>query len=619
MNLFEQLGLIPELVEAVTKLGFEKPTEIQERAIPSLVEKPMDMIGLAQTGTGKTAAFGLPLLQNFEKQKLPFGLIMAPTRELCLQITKELQNFSKNMPRVKITAIYGGASVGPQRKELEQGTDIIVATPGRLLDMMRRGAAKLGDLKVVVLDEADEMLQMGFIDDIRTILSEASPEKNTWLFSATMPDAINRITKDFMSNPLMVQVGRRNEGSENVEHSYYLTNRDSRFNALRRLLDSAPNIYGIVFCNTKAETQRVADDLIKSGYTANALHGDLTQQQRDMVMKSFRTKLVRVLVATDVAARGIDVDEVTHVIHFGLPNDSEGYTHRSGRTGRAGKKGESWNIVTKKEATKIPLIQKKIGKTIQKKLFPTGTEICKNQIGAFAYRVASTSADVDVVKPFLEDLLPMFESMSKEDVVSYFLAEEFDSLFRHYENSSDLNVVTERVVRNEYRYSINLGEDHGFTWPSMKDFLRDAGNLQKYAIEGVDVFGAQSEFSIRADEEEKLVKGLEGATFEGTVLKLKKLKDGGSNRGKKKSFGGSNSRGGGFKKSGGSRNSSGGNRSYGGSKNEGGGNRERRSGGKSEGDSGKRRSADRRPTGTSQPGPRANSGGSKSNFRKKKR
>jgi len=559
MNFFEELGLIPELVKAVGDLGFEKPTEIQEQAIPALVSSPTDLIGLAQTGTGKTAAFGLPLLQNFQPQKLPYGLIMAPTRELCLQITKELKNFSAHMPSVKVTAIYGGSPIGKQSKELASGTDIIVATPGRLLDMMRRGAAKLGDLKVVVLDEADEMLQMGFIDDIRTILSEASPDKNTWLFSATMPEAINRITRDFMHKPVMVQIGRRNEGNSSVEHAYYLTDRSSRFKALRRLLDSAPNIYGIVFCNTKAETQSVADELIKNGYTAAALHGDLSQQQRDMVMKSFRNNHVRILVATDVAARGIDVDDVTHVIHFGLPNDSEGYTHRSGRTGRAGKTGLSWILVTKGEAVKIPMIQKKIGQNIHKKTFPSGAEICQSQINVFATQVAASTADVESVKPFLTNLLPLFDDMSKEDVISHFLASQFESLFSHYENAQDLNVITENVRRNEYRYSINLGASNGFTWMLMKDWLRETADLKRYAIEGCEVYPEQSEFSVTSDEEANLVKAFQNVIWEGVEVKLQKIADG-SPKKKRSSYGGSG--GGGFRDKGRSGGSGGGGRDF---------------------------------------------------------
>lgn len=545
MNSFEKLGLKPELVEAVTAIGYLEPTEIQERAIPLLVEKNPDFIGLAQTGTGKTAAYGLPLLQALEPQKLPFGLIMAPTRELCLQITKELKSFSTNMHRVRITAIYGGADIGKQRRELEDGTDIIVATPGRLLDFMRRGAAKLSQLRVVVLDEADEMLQMGFIDDIRTILSEAAADKKTWLFSATMPEAINRITKDFMHQPEMVQVGKRNQGSQTIEHTYYLAQRDTRFPALKRLLDSAPKIYGMIFCNTKVETQQVADDLIKHGYTAAALHGDLSQQQRDMVMKAFRQKMVRILVATDVAARGIDVEDVSHVIHYGLPNDSESYTHRSGRTGRAGKLGESWIVATKKEAMKIPQIQRQIGKTIHKKNFPTGNEICQTQINAFAGRVAETTADLDVVRPFLDELLPLFNDMSKEDVIAYFLAEEFESLFKHYENAQDLSVITEDNPRNEYRYSINLGSKDGFTWQMLKDFIREAGNLKRFAIEGVEVFEANSEFSVAASEEKALVDAFVGATFEGEPLKLVKNKDGARAK-RKPSFGGGGERSGGY-------------------------------------------------------------------------
>ena len=330
-----------------------------------------------------------------------------------------------------------------------------------------------------------------------------------------------------MQNPATVQVGKRNQGSQNIEHTYYLCQPSNRVTALRRLLDAAPDIYGIVFCNTKRETQQLADQLIKGGYTASALHGDLTQQQRDMVMKSFRNKLVRVLVATDVAARGIDVDDVTHVIHYGLPHDAESYNHRSGRTGRAGRSGESWIIATKKEAVKIPQIQKKIGKTIHKKLFPTGSEICQKQVNHFALRVASTKADVEVIKPFLDDLLPMFGKMSREEIVSYFLAEEFDSLFSHYENAEDLNTVaTEYVPRKEYRYAINLGQRDGFTWPLMKDWLRDAAGLKKYAIEGVEVYNEQSEFCIRAEEENKLIDAFEHVIWEGTRVKLRKLKDG---------------------------------------------------------------------------------------------
>ena len=524
---FNDLDLKPEILKSVADMGFEQPTEIQQRSIPILSNNEQDLIGLAQTGTGKTAAFGLPLLNNFQKQAKPYGLIIAPTRELCLQITKELQNFGKYLPSIKITPIYGGASVSTQLRDLKRGTDIIVATPGRLLDMMRRGAANLSEIQVVILDEADEMLQMGFIDDINTILAEASEDRSTWLFSATMPSAIQKITKQFMTTPETVQVGKRNEGSQNVEHSYFLVQGSNRVIALRRLLDAAPNIYGIVFCNTKRETQELADQLIKGGYTASALHGDLTQQQRDMVMKAFRNKHVRILVATDVAARGIDVDDVTHVIHYGLPHDSEGYNHRSGRTGRAGKEGESWVIATKKEAVKIPQIQKKIGKSIHKKLFPTATEICQMQINHFAQKVASTKADVEVVKPYLTDLLPMFENMSKEDVVSYFLAEEFDSLFRHYENAVDLNTAaTEYVPRNEYRYGINVGQEDGFTWMLLKDWLRDAGGLKRYAIEGVEVYNDRSEFSVRAEEEEKLLAAFENVVWEGTTIKLRKLKDG---------------------------------------------------------------------------------------------
>jgi ATP-dependent RNA helicase DeaD len=541
MNAFEQLGLRTELCEAVSELGFETPTEIQQKAIPELVQGNRDFIGLAQTGTGKTAAFGLPLLEQFEPQKLPFALILAPTRELCLQITKELKLFSKNLNHVRITAIYGGSSVSKQRKELERGVDVIVATPGRLLDFIRRGAARLQDLRVAVLDEADEMLQMGFIDDIKTILAETPVEKQTWLFSATMPNAIAGITKKFMTDPFRVQVGKRNQGAQNVEHAYYLTRNEHKFMALRRLLDAAASPYGIVFCNTKRDTQQVADQLLQNNYTAAALHGDLSQQQRDLVMNAFRQRLVSVLVATDVAARGIDVDDVTHVFHYGVPNDAESYTHRSGRTGRAGRSGESWILANKKESLKIPQLQKQIGKTIHKRSFPTGQEVCKSQLNAFASRVAATKADVGAVEEYMDELLPLFANMSKEEVVQYFLAEEFDALFRHYEQAVDLNVVTEQNPKKEYRYRINLGERDGFTWPMLKDFLREAAGLRKYAVEGVEVYSSKSEFSIDVKEENKLLEAIDGAEWEGRTIRLTRLGEaakmhGGAKRNKR--FGG---------------------------------------------------------------------------------
>ena len=535
MDTFLNLGLQDAICKAIGELGFENPTDIQQQAIPLLLGGQRDLVGLAQTGTGKTAAFGLPLLHLLERQDLPSALILAPTRELCLQITTELKAFSKYKTNIRINAVYGGSPVNKQRKELEAGVDIIVATPGRLLDFIRRGVARLEQLQYIVLDEADEMLQMGFIDDIRTILSEAPAEKNTWLFSATMPDAISKLTKDFMNQPKVVQVGKRNEGSQNVEHAYFLTRTDQRFMALRRLLDSAGNPYGIVFCNTKRETQELADELLKNNYTAAALHGDLSQQQRDVVMKAFRGRLVSILVATDVAARGIDVDDVTHVIHYGLPNEPESYTHRSGRTGRAGKHGISWIITGSKQAMRIPQLQKQIGRTIHRKSFPTANEVCKNQLEAFAMRVAGTQADVQAVNPYLKGLLPLFEGMSKEEVVSYFLAEEFDALFKHYAQAVDLNVVTEQNPRNEYRYSINLGEVDGFTWPVMKDWLREAAGLKKYAVEGVEVFKTKSEFSIVAEEEKKLIEAVEGLKWGKIRVKLSRIA---SSSGKRPSRGG---------------------------------------------------------------------------------
>lgn len=531
MTSFEGLGLRPEILQALGEMGFEKPTEIQEQAIPAVIHENRDVVGLASTGTGKTAAFGLPLLHLLEPKGRPQALVMSPTRELCLQIARELENFAKFLPKLRVTAVYGGANIVKQRRELQSGTDIIVATPGRLMDLMNRGDAKLDQIEYAVLDEADEMLNMGFLDDIREILSKANPDRRTLLFSATMPDAIRRISREFMQDPIQIQIGKRNQATTSVEHSYYLTTRDLRYASLRRLLDSAPNIYGIVFCNTKMDTQEVAENLIKDGYTAASLHGDLSQQQRDMVMQGFRSRHVRILVATDVAARGIDVDDVTHVIHHRLPDDVENYNHRSGRTGRAGKSGISWILATKKEATKIPYIQKIIGRTIHKQMFPTGAEVCNLQLKAFAQRVASKEGDVEVVRPYLEDMMPLFENMDKEMLIASFLAEEFEGLFRHYAQVQDLNSGTEDTPRRENRYFINLGTKDGFSWMLLKDWLRDQTGVGKFDIQGVETQATHSYFSVKIEIAEKVEQALASAVWNEREVRIELVANARSERG----------------------------------------------------------------------------------------
>ena len=376
MNKFELLGLNDALLKAIEDMGFESPSEVQEKAIPILLQEETDIVALAQTGTGKTAAFGFPLIQkiNTESKKTQ-GLILSPTRELCLQITNELQNYSRYFQGLNTVAIYGGASITEQASQIKRGAQIIVATPGRMQDMVNRKLVDISSIDYCVLDEADEMLNMGFFEDITAILSHTPAEKNTWLFSATMPKEVSVIAKKFMNNPVEITVGTKNKGTSNVSHEYYVVNARDRYAALKRLSDANPDIFSVVFCRTKRDTQKVAEQLIEDGYNAAALHGDLSQNQRDLVMKSFRARQIQTLVATDVAARGIDVDDITHVIHYQLPDEPEVYTHRSGRTGRAGKSGVSMVIAAKSEVRKIKGIERIIGQNFEKKEIPGGLEI----------------------------------------------------------------------------------------------------------------------------------------------------------------------------------------------------------------------------------------------------
>jgi len=377
---FKDLGMNASLLDAISSLGFIKPTEIQEKAIPVLIEKKTDFIGLAQTGTGKTAAFGLPLLERIDIANIkPQGLIICPTRELCLQITTELEKYAKNMRGLRVVAVYGGADIQRQMRSLQKGAHIVVATPGRIIDHLQRKTINLSGVSVVVLDEADEMLNMGFQEDLDEILKSTPKDKMTWLFSATMPDPIRQISKKYMNHPVEVQAGIANSANENIEHQYFIVNSREKYAALKRIVDFTPDIYGIIFCRTKAETQQVAETLIKDGYNADSLHGDLKQSQRDKVMRAFKSRTLQLLVATDVAARGIDVNNVTHIINLHLPDDMDFYTHRSGRTARAGKTGISMVLIDDREAHKIKQLEKKLRTRFERKKIPTGIEVCEQQ------------------------------------------------------------------------------------------------------------------------------------------------------------------------------------------------------------------------------------------------
>ena len=494
MNAFHKLGLEDHLVQAVTDLGFETPSEVQEKTIPLLLEEDIDLVALAQTGTGKTAAFGFPMLQKIDiNSRTTQGLILSPTRELCLQITNEMKLYGKHCKGLNVTAIYGGASITDQAKQVKRGAQIIVATPGRMKDMISRRLVDISKIEYAVLDEADEMLNMGFFEDITEILSHTPDDKSTWLFSATMPKEVSLIAKKFMDNPTEVTVGHKNMGSKNVSHEYFLVGARDRYQALKRLADANPEIFSVIFCRTKRDTQKVAEQLIEDGYNAGALHGDLSQNQRDVVMKSFRAKQIQMLVATDVAARGIDVDDITHVINYQLPDEIEIYTHRSGRTGRAGKTGISMVIVSKSEVRKIKSIERIIQKEFIKKEVPSGMEICEVQLKGLASKIHDTEINHEI-DPYLNDINSLFEDVSKDELIKKFFSVEFTRFFNYYKKTKDLNSPYEGSRSDDYaqddnsaRFFINIGSKDGYDWMKLKDFLRDTLQLNQDDVYKVDV------------------------------------------------------------------------------------------------------------------------------------
>ena len=504
MNLFEQLGLDEPILKAIKDMGFETPSEIQQKAIPTLLANGADMVALAQTGTGKTAAFGFPLLQLIDTDScVTQGLILSPTRELCLQIASELRNYAKYLPKVNVVAVYGGASIEEQARSLKKGAQIIVATPGRMQDMIRRNFVDISHINYCVLDEADEMLNMGFYEDITAILSHTPQEKSTWLFSATMPNEVAKIARKFMRKPIEITVGTRNQATNTVQHEYYIVSGRHRYQALKRLADANPDIFSVVFCRTKRDTQAVAEKLIEDGYNAAALHGDLSQNQRDLVMKSFRARQIQMLVATDVAARGIDVDDITHVIHYQLPDEIETYNHRSGRTGRAGKSGISMVILPKSEVKKIKTIEKMIGQPFEQKQLPSGMEICEIQLYHLANNLKNTE-----VNPAIDDYLPAIykelQEVNREELIKKIFSVEFTRFFNYYKNAENLSVENERESRSggnsdEVRYFINIGERDGYDWKSLKDFLKATLNLGRDDVFKVDVKNSFSFFNTDAD------------------------------------------------------------------------------------------------------------------------
>jgi ATP-dependent RNA helicase DeaD len=542
MNKFEQLGLNEALVKAINDLGFETPSEVQEKAIPLLLEKDTDMVALAQTGTGKTAAFGFPLIQKIDPEnRNTQALILSPTRELCLQITNEIKLYSKYVKGVNTVAVYGGASITEQAREIKRGAQIIVATPGRMQDMINRGLVDVTKIDFCILDEADEMLNMGFYDDIVNILSTSPDEKSTWLFSATMPQEVARIAKEFMRKPLEITVGHKNQGSSTVSHEFYLVNARDRYEALKRLADANPDIFSVVFCRTKRDTQAVAEKLIEDGYNAAALHGDLSQAQRDGVMKSFRNRQIQMLVATDVAARGIDVDNITHVINYQLPDEIETYNHRSGRTGRAGKLGTSIVIITKSELRKISVIEKTIKQKFEEKAIPSGIEICEIQLLHLTNKIHDVEVDHEI-DAYLPAIYEVMKDLTKEELIKKMVSVEFSRFISYYKKNRDLGTQKAGADRRESgsfegsadgaaRYFVNIGSRDNFDWMSLKDFLRDTLGLGRDDVFKVDVKEGFSFFNTDAAHTEIVLETLNAMHLEGRRINVEVSKnDGGSNR-----------------------------------------------------------------------------------------
>ena len=541
MKTFEELGVCEHIRKAIEELGFVHPMPVQEAVIPYLLANENDVIALAQTGTGKTAAFGIPLLERIDpSQRYTQALVLSPTRELCLQIADDLRDFAKYMDGVHVEAVYGGAAIEPQMRALKKGVEIIVATPGRLVDLMHRGYARLEQVTNIVLDEADEMLNMGFSDSINEIFESLSADHHTLMFSATMSKEVERVAKKYLHDYKEIVVGSRNEGAESVNHIYYMVNAKDKYLALKRIVDFYPRIFAIIFCRTKVETQEIADKLIKDGYNAESLHGDLNQQQRDQTMQKFRNHLTQLLVATDVAARGLDVDDLTHVINFGLPDDIESYTHRSGRTGRAGKKGTSISIVHSREKFKIRNIEKIICKEFVKAEIPSAEEICKKQLYKVMDQIVKTDVDDEEIAPFMQDINRYFEYIDKEELIKKIVSLEFGKFLAYYADAPEIEpVVPEKKDRRQQsdkqkvqnkpqkgyrRLFINLGKRNGF-YPGelMQTLNRFVGGRQE--VGHIDLLDSISYFEVPEKDAKKVMLQLTGIRYKGLTVRCNDAND----------------------------------------------------------------------------------------------
>lgn len=555
MKTFEELGVSEEIRRAIEELGFEQPMPVQEAVIPYLLGNGNDVIALAQTGTGKTAAYGIPVLQKVDPtQKETQALILSPTRELCLQIADDLSDFSKYIDGLHVAAVYGGASIEMQSRQLRKGAQIIVATPGRLIDLMKRGVAKLDTVNNVVLDEADEMLNMGFSESINAIFEGVPSDRNTLLFSATMSREIEKIAKSYLHDYKEIVVGSRNEGAEKVNHIYYMVHAKDKYLALKRIVDYYPSIFAIIFCRTKVETQEIADKLIRDGYNAEALHGDLSQQQRDLTMQKFRQHNVQFLVATDVAARGLDVDDLTHVINYGLPDDIESYTHRSGRTGRAGKKGTSISIIHTRERYKVKAIEKIIQKEFVDGTLPAAKDICSKQLYKVMDQILKVDVNEEEIEPFLKDIYRHFEYIDKEDIIKKIISMTFNRFLEYYANAPEIEKPSgkrsdregergSRSSRGERtrkaprtpeagykRLFINLGKDDGFYPGEVMQFINK--NVHgRQEVGHIDLLGKFSYIEVPEKDANKVMKALNGTTYKKREVRCNDAEEGGHGRG----------------------------------------------------------------------------------------
>lgn len=541
MMSFEELGVRDDLLRAIAELGFETPMPVQEKVIPHLLNEDSDVVALAQTGTGKTAAFGLPVLQRIDKSLVsPQALILSPTRELCLQIAGDLADFSKYIPELKVLPVYGGSSIESQIRGLRKGVHVVVATPGRLIDLINRGEVYLNAVRTVILDEADEMLNMGFLDSINEILEQVPPQRKMLMFSATMPQEIARIAKKYMRNHVEFVIGTRNEGAANVNHVYYMVHAKDKYLALKRIADNNPNIYGIVFCRTRRDTQEIADNLIQDGYNADSLHGDLSQQQRDMVMKKFRDRVLSILVATDVAARGLDVDDLTHVINYGLPDDAAVYTHRSGRTGRAGKTGVSVAIIHSREKGKMRDIEKKIGKSFERKEVPTPQHIIEKQLYNLADRLERVDVDEEEIGKYFHGVSRKLGWLSGEDLLKRVLSLEFNRLLDYYKDAPNIDYVDDRKGKKQKepdnkprtnkekdrrtaekgmaRIYVNVGKADGFFAGNLIDLLNHNVSGARVEVGRIDLLPNYSLFDVKKGDVSRVVGSLKGSEFMGKRL-----------------------------------------------------------------------------------------------------